>query len=826
MRPAVRTLRSPLGLVVVTTIAIATATCSLVGAVLDAALLRPPPFGDASRLAILYISHESPTSGVDRRRWSFTRYLLLRDAVVPKLFSDVASFSRSATLTLTGNGSSEPVPTDAEVVSTSYFHTLDVRPRIGALFSADESDKSLARAEVVIGYNLWLRYLGADSGVVGRRLMINGLPFSVAGVLPPNFAGLTGRSELWIRPGMAAAVSYAGYLETNQNFISVVARLAPGVSMPAAASALRVIGASIDRVAPSARDGAAERFTATALSLNEARVDSRERQWVFVLVGAVSLLFLLACANVMNLLMARALGRRRELAIRSALGASRRDIISALFGEGALLALTGGALGGSCAALLVPWTALPARVIAPRNMYGSIGAFADPRADARFVAVAIGVGLLAAILCTLVPAVFPQRLDLTRDLKDGTPAVTLATLPRRLTGRSALVMLETALALALLVAGGLMAESYRRLRATPVGFQPQGLLTFWIRPSEVAYPPWRAPSLIDQVLTEIARVPGVVATTVDGCTPVSTGCASSTLYVIGRPQPRPEDAPPILRHYVAPEHFATLGIPLLRGRIFTDEDHAGTRRVAIINRLAADRFFPGEDPIGKRVWFGGGSSYDRPDSAAEIVGIVGNVAYQSLDERPVQPDFYTPYRQFTYATRAVLVRSSGDPVALVPALRQAVRRADPRLALYEVRTMQGVMGDASAGRRFDTLLLSAFALVAMVLAAMGIYGVVTHSVAQRTREVGIRIALGATARDVVALVVGEGMVVPVIGLLVGTMTAAGCARVLRSLLYGVSSTNPVVYAVLAAVLASVAVVACYIPARRAARVDPLIALRA
>ena len=825
MRSAIRSLRSPLAIVVVATIAVATAACSLVGALLDAALFRPPPFRDANRLAILYITQESPAGGLERRRWSFRRYLLLRDVVRPSLFSDVASFSRSATLTLTGDGSGDPEPTDAEVVSTSYFHTLDVHPLIGALFSADGSDKSLARAEVVIGYGLWQRHFGGDSGIVGRRVVMNGVPFSVTGVLPRGFAGLTGRSELWIRPGMAASVSYAGYLETNQNFISVVGRLAPGVSLATAAAALRGIGASIDRMAPSARDRAEDRFAATALSLNEARVDAREREWVMLLVGAVALLFLLACANVTNLLMARALGRQRELAIRSALGATRRHLVREIFLEGAVLALTGGALGALMAGLLVPSLTLPARVIAPRNMYGSIGAFADPKADLRFVSLAIGVSVLATLLCTLVPALLPRRLDLTRDLKDGAPNVTLDNSPRRLTARSAMVMLETALALVLLVGSGLMIESYRRLRSTPLGFDPEHVLTFWIRPSEVEYPPWRAPSLIDQVLTEIKRVPGIVAATVDGCTPVSAGCASSTLYVVGRPQPRPEDAPPILRHYVAPEHFATLGIPLLRGRLFTNEDRADGHRVAIINRLAADRFFPNEDPIGKHVWFGGGSNFDRPDSAAEIIGIVGNVAYQSLDEKPIQPDFYTPYRQFTYATRAVLVRSLGDPAALVPAMRWAVRRANPALALYEVRTMDGVMGDAAAGRRFDTILLSAFALVAMALAAMGIYAVVAHSVAQRTREVGIRVALGATARDVVTLVIREGMAVPAAGLLIGILASLGFTRVLRLALFGVSSTNPFVYAVLGLVLLSVGIVACYVPARRAARVDPLVALK-
>jgi putative ABC transport system permease protein len=379
--------------------------------------------------------------------------------------------------------------------------------------------------------------------------------------------------------------------------------------------------------------------------------------------------------------------------------------------------------------------------------------------------------------------------------------------------------------LMLLVAGGLMVESYRRLRAAPLGFDPGHILTFWIRPSEVEYPPRRAPSLIDRVLSEIHRVPGVVAATVDGCTPVNTGCANSTLYVIGHPQPKPEDAPPVLRHYVGPDHFATLGVPLLRGRAFDATDRAGGRRVAVINRLAAARFFPREDPIGKRVWFGGGSNFDRPDSAAEIIGIVGDVAYQFLDERPMQPDFYTPYAQFTYASRAVLVRSLGNPAALLPGIRAAVRRVDPSLALYEVRTMEEQMHAATAGRRFDTALLAVFAVVALLLAAMGIYAVVAHGVAQRTREVGIRIALGATSEQVVSMVVGEGMMVPVVGLIIGTAGSLALTRAIRSALYGVSGTDPVVYGVLTLVLAGFALAACYVPARRAARVDPLVALK-
>ncbi|HKW11155.1 MAG TPA: ADOP family duplicated permease, partial [Gemmatimonadaceae bacterium] len=765
MRHAVRTLRTPLGAAVVTTVALATAACTVVCAMLDAALFRPPPFRDARRLAVVFTTHHSQDRGVERQRWSYRRFLLLRATATPALFSDVATFSRSATLTLTGDA--EPEPVDAEVVSPAYFRILGVHPVLGAFFSFDEAEASLARAEVILGADLWRRRFGGDSGVVGQSVMINGVRFAVAGVLPAEFRGLTGSAELWIRPGMATGVSYAGYLETNQNFISVIGRLAPGITLASAQAALQSIGAAIDRAEPSASERTGDRHAATALSLNEARVDERERQWVLLLGGAVAFLFLLACANVINLLIARALGRRRELAIRSALGARRMDITRALVGEGALLALIGGVAGAVIAAALVPMLSLPSRVIAPRNMYGSIGAFAEPRVDGRFVALALGVSVIAAVLCALLPALLPRGLDLTRDLKDGAPNVTLGASPRRLTARSVMVTLETALALLLLVSGGLMTESYRRLRATPLGFSTDNIVTFWIRPSEVKYPPRLAPLLIDRVLTEIEHVPGVVAATVDGCTPVNTGCANSTLYVVGRRQARPEDAPPVLRHYVAPEHFATLGVPLLRGRIFTHEDRAGPRHVAIINRLAAERFFPNEDPIGQRVWFGGGSNIIGPDSAAEIVGIVGDVAYQPLDERPMQPDFYTPYAQFTFASRAVMVRTLGDPAAAVPAIRRAVQRADPALPLYEVRTMNEQLGNSTAGRRFDTMLLSAFAIVALLLAGMGIYAVVAHSVAQRTREVGIRVALGATGRDVVALVVREGMTVPLIGLAVG-----------------------------------------------------------
>jgi putative ABC transport system permease protein len=330
------------------------------------------------------------------------------------------------------------------------------------------------------------------------------------------------------------------------------------------------------------------------------------------------------------------------------------------------------------------------------------------------------------------------------------------------------------------------------------------------------------------MLGAIAQVPGVAAATVDGCTPVGTTCANSGLYFHGRPNP-PDLVPSVLRHYVGPDHFKALGIPVLRGRVFTDADRAGRNKVAVISRSAARRFWPNEDLdaiIGQRVWFGA-RAYETADSSAEIVGIVGDVAYQPLDQNPFQADFYTPYLQFTYANRMVLVRAQGrDPLALVPELRRAVRAADPDLAPVDIRTMEDRLAGSWAKPRFYAFLLGSFSVAAILLAASGIYAVVAYTVGQRTREMGIRLALGAAAPDVLALVVRQGFTLPLAGIAIGVAVALGATRTLRSLLYEVSPTNPAVLAGVAGLVAVVALLACYFPARRVTRIDPLLALKA
>ena len=821
MRSFLRALRSPLSITVVATLALAIGANTAVFGIVDAVLLRPPPFRDVERLSILYITRSAEGGRLQRERWSYPRYQLLRRLAAP-YFDDVASFSRS-TLTITDG---EPEPVEGEVVAPAYFRLLSMRPLLGRVLLEEEATLAGEQPVVVIGHSLWRRRFAGDSGVVGRSMRISGVPFTIVGVMPEGAVGLTGRGELWIPPTMAPRVSYPEYLTTNQNFISVVGRLRRGVAHESARRAAEVIGAQIQREVPSADYGDRAVIGATSVPLDAARVEPTSRQSALLLLAAVGFLLLLACANVANLLLARATSRRRELAVRAALGATRGQLARITLLESLVLTGAGGALGGLLAVWLLPLVPVPTAIIHPRNMYGSLGDFAAPAFDWRVGAFVILVSVIAAFLCGALPALAPSRLDLTRDLKDGAPAASAGAGLRRLSARSVLVGVETALALLLLVSAGLMLESFRRLRAQPIGFEPERLMTFWLRPPDVKYPPPQAAPLIERTLAEIARLPEVEAASVDGCTPLGTGCANSTLYVVGRPLPAPNEAPGVLRHYVGPDHFRALGVPLIRGRVFTPADRAGRPRVAIINQLAARRFFAGEDPIGQRVWFGGGSTFDRPDSAAEIVGIVGDVAHQALDERPVQPDFYTSYLQFTYASRAVLVRArAGDPARLVPALRRAVRNADPDLALYDVRTMAERIGESWARRRLHTILLAGFAAVAILLSAMGIYAIVAHSIALRTREVGIRVALGATMSDVVGLLVREGMAFPAIGLAVGVAGALLLTRALSALLYGVAPTEPAVYVAVTVLLAFVALVACYLPARRVLRIDPLVALK-
>ncbi|MBC7897853.1 MAG: ABC transporter permease, partial [Cytophagaceae bacterium] len=563
----------------------------------------------------------------------------------------------------------------------------------------------------------------------------------------------------------------------------------------------------------------------SATPLTTARVAPEVRRTVWLLLGAVVLLHLLACANVTSLLMGRAVSQRRESAVRASLGSTTAALLRRYIGEGAAMIALGCAVG-----LLLAWwashLAVPINAWGPRNFYGTIATFSEPHFGWRTIVAWIGVSVTTIALVAWAPALAAVQGDLAAHLREGSHAARASGLSlRRVNARGVIVALESALATVLLVVGTLMIGSFARMRATPLGVDPAHVLTFSLRPPEAVVPPEAAPAFIEKMLAAITGVPGVVSASVDGGAPLS-GSASSTLRVIGRPEPGRGHAPPILRHYVGPDHFATLGVPLIRGRVFTDRDRPGQPRVAVISESAARKFWPEGNALGSRVWFGGGSSFSHPDSSAEVVGIVGDVKYQPLDRDPNTSSFYTPYQQFTYGWRTYFVRTTGDPSLSVSAIRDAVHAVDPNVPLTEVLTLNALIGNSWSRNRFDAFFYGAFAAFALLLAATGIYAVVSYAVGQRGREMAIRLAVGSSPGALLRLIVREGMGFPLVGLGIGVVGAISLAGLLRGSLYGVAPTDPRVMGVVLALLGGVAFIACAVPARRAMRVNPQEALRA
>jgi len=823
LRLALRLLRRnrTLSLSVIGTLALAIGAGVATFAIAKAALITPPPFPEPDRLAILFTTHTEPRRGTERYRWSYPRFRMLEKSLTTT--SSIGDYGL-ASVNLAGESEAEPI--GSEVVAGGYFATLGARPMRGRLFSAEE-DRSPSEAMVVIlSHDLWTRRYGADLAILGKTVRVNSRELTVIGIMPPGFRGLTGRAEMWFPATQAPRLTYPEYLTSNQNFTSVVARLKPGVSMDAMRAEVSAVGAAIQRALPSQSEVPGDSFGATAVSVSEVRVNATTRRAMLVLLGAVGVVLLLACANVSSLLITHAASRRREMAVRLALGASRPRLVRQLLTESGVLAALGGGIGLALAWWLTQVVIAPAGAIAPSNFYGAIGEFVQPRLDPLLLAFAAGVTILTALLCGLAPALTAARTSVGTTLRQSGAVTRGGGASRSVRGLT--VAIEVALALVLLTGGSLMLATLARLRGESLGIDPRNVVTFSLRPPEARYASPSAPAFIERLLAQIQAVPGVSGATVDGCAPLTTSCANSTLYLVGRPVPRPGEAPFIRRHYVGPDHFRVLGIPLLRGRAFESTDREGRPAVAIINEAAARRFWPSENPIGARVWFGGGSRADwnSPDPGLEIVGVVGDVPYQEGDDRRIIPAVYTSYLQFTYAFRTVMVRTKGDPASTIRGLRDAVKRVDPDLALYDVGVLTEQLGGAWAKQRFMSGVLAAFAALALVLAATGVFGVVASLVTERTREIGIRIALGATPAAIGRLVIAQGMRLPILGLAVGMVLAIPAAQALRGLVYGVSPHDPRVFAFVAVVLALVALAATAIPARRATRVDPRISMAA
>jgi putative ABC transport system permease protein len=756
----------------------------------NAVLLRPLPYGEPDRLVV--VRDVQPEAG--DIPGSFPEYLDWKEQ--EQVFDGLATYF-NIKANLTGEG--EPERLDGVRASANLLSLLRANPVLGRTFLPEEEQTGGERV-ALISYSLWQRRFGGDRKVLGRSIALNGQGFTVVGVLSPDF-----RLPSEIRLRSSRDIWMPLRLDTNRaprglHFLTVLGRLRPGLSLAQGRAEMEVVAARLQE----------ERGTSHGVKLVpiHGRVLGGVRPALLLLAGSVGFVLLIACANVANLLLARAAGRRAEFAIRLTMGASRARLIRQLCVESVLLALLGGGLG----LLLALWGV---------EAFVAFGAAWLPRLEqARIDGMVLGftlaVSVLTGLLFGMAPALHATRTNLHETLKEGGRQLGAQRGWHRL--RSLFVVSEVALSLVLLVGAGLLIRSFLRLLDVNMGFEAQQVLAFDLTLPEARYPELRQQTLFfDQVLQRIAALPGVEGAGLVNNLPLGGG-VDGDFQIEGRTWPA-GSTPHTEKRISSPDYFRVMRIPLIQGRYFTAQDIEGTRPVAIINKELAHRFFPTQNPIGKKIAFFWGTQ-----GWQEIVGVVGDIKYYGPDDR-ARSAMYVPHAQRPASTMTVAVRTASNPENFVASVREQVFALDKDQPVSRVRTMSQVVADALAQRRLSMALLGGFAVLALVLAAVGIYGVISYSVSQRTHEIGIRMALGAQPRDIFRLVVGQGMALTLIGVAVGLAASFALTRFLESMLFGVSATDPATFAGVALLLAAVALLACYIPARRATKVDPLVALR-
>jgi putative ABC transport system permease protein len=794
--------------------------------VVNVVLLKPLPFADPDRLMLVHLlAPDRDSPGTFRQMiWSYPKYQVFREH--QQVAESTALFS---TWDWNLTGSDSPERLTGELVDTSYFQTLGVSPSIGRAFSAEETRAAGSAPLAVLSDRLWLRRFGRNGNAVGRTIGLNGVPHTILGVLPPGFRGLTGQADLWVP---VTTLSADDLSEAWNHSYRIIARRKANVSVEQMEAAVNVLGSQVDAAY---REGGwkggdrsqAARWGATAVPLNDERIDPLMRRSVLLVLAAVAAVLLIVCVNLANLMLVRGLARHREMAIRLAVGASRLRIVRQLMAESLLLALLGaagglavayGAISGAVA--LMP----DLRIVLPRFSpagdltrvgLGMLGL------DATILVFTVLIAIVAAVLFGLGPAWRTSRHDLTSAMKAGASgAVSAGT--RGLTVRNLLIVGEMALALLLLTAGGLMLKSVARLQATELGFKSDDLLTFRLTLPAPQYDSRRATAFLIDLLDRLSRRGDLESVAYGTCAPLSGGCNGTTAQFPGRATAPFEKSPAVGIFWASPRYFETLGIRVARGRVFTEQDRAGQPKVVVVNETAARAFWGNDDPIGKRIAVGQGGFGGE---GGEVIGVVADVRYGAV-EKSVGRDVYLPLLQSTRTWGLIFVRTRSAPEILVPALRQEVRALDPDLPLVDIKTMDDRFGDATWRTRIIAWLLGVFATLALVLAVVGIYGVMSQGVEQRMREIGVRMALGAARADILRLIVGRALAISVAGVAVGIALSIPSMRLLTALLYHVSPGDPIVVATLASLLLAAAVLAGYVPARRATRVDPLLTLRA
>lgn len=800
LRYAIRTMTNNRAFTAVAVLALALGigANTIIFSVVNAVLLRSLPFPDPDRIIMVF---ESDLQTHSQGAIAAANFLDWRDQ--NQVFENIAAY-REETFNLTGTDRPERA---AGVVTTAgLFPVLGVKPILGRVFQSDEENLGGARV-AVISHSLWERRFASDPNVIGQKLTANTESLKIIGVMPAGFR-FPEESDLWIPPRQFVpehVLRPTVDMSTNRDshYLSAIARLKPGQTLLQARANMDAVASRMEEQNPNQNGGGG----VSLATLREQSVGDI-RPTLLVLFGAVSFVLLIACANVANLLLARAATRQKEIAIRTALGASRLRLVRQLLTESVLLALLGGALGS----LLAMWGIGPLISLMPASIHGA----KDIGIDGLVLGFTLTVSLLTGVVFGLVPALQATKSDLNESLKEGGRGGSAGA--RRNRARSLLVVSEIALSMVLLIGAGLMTKSFLRLEQVNPGFETKNVMTMRLSLPAAQYADVRKrASFFQQVVGRLQSIPGVQSAAAISRLPLTPGNSGRGVTIAGRPDDS-DDGPFGDYRVISPDYFGAMGIPLLKGRVFTEADNGDASPVGIINKTMAQRYWPDKDPLGQRM------RIDDGDPWMEIVGVVGDVKHFGLDSQ-ARTEFYVPYTKDPWPFMTAVVRSSSNPKSLADAMRNEVWAVDKDLPVPDIKTMDQLLSGSVAPRRFNMLLLAIFAAVALVLAAVGIYGVMSYSVTHRTREIGIRMALGAKQSDVVKLVVGQGIMLALIGVGIGLAGAFALTRVLASLLFEVGTTDPATFVAISILLTGVALGACFVPARKAAKVDPMIALR-